>query len=283
MPSKNAEQEPELVPGSISGFRLWRIVKPDNLLSQNPFFSGPDYTLAPLYAGRGYWAERTLRATCRKILLLSLGLGLKNSNHKSPDPDCTCGIYARHDWWDLWDQVIRSSVVNDLVVFGEIKATGLVINAERGFRAERAEIQFLAPIRDPSAKERHILNLISEQYDVPMLPSYSYYGKNTEIRPPDHFDPSKEVLEELDSALRKTLHYDFGRLTRNIFELISAMGEQLVSLAREVQYLAESYRKFVEPEPETIKMSPWAYQMMQAPMSEAAKRNLMHQLLRGGA
>lgn len=119
-----------VVPGSLRGYRCWRLDK--NKLE-----------LYPLHVNLGAWTEGKLQARCSGgYRAQSHGVG-----YPAPQSRCCCGIYATYRCKDYRDQLPNFwSYYPGLatgIVHGSIKATGRIILGEIGFRAERAEIEAL--------------------------------------------------------------------------------------------------------------------------------------------
>jgi hypothetical protein len=125
-----SDHEPQLVPGSLRGYRTWR--------RAGRFVRVPDGRLPLTSVTRRHvlWA-RTLHAECTDPDLPFLGTVRPplTDAHRSPAPACECGIYAWHapDDTDAFDAGV-------LGVFGAVEASGLVLIGDRGFRAEHAQV-----------------------------------------------------------------------------------------------------------------------------------------------
>ncbi|HEY9657993.1 MAG TPA: hypothetical protein V6C65_05980 [Allocoleopsis sp.] len=236
------EQEPELVPGSIIGYRIWRIATDPQTTQKEKTGS---VVLAPYTSGKGYWRTRKQTARCYATLPLayaySSGRNLKECDHVSPGPECTCGIYARTSWWDLWDLIVRVLPLKTNIVFGEIKATGLVIRGERGFRAQYGEIQCIAPLFDADSKTLPLLYELAELYDVPLLKSYSAFTRCANTQPPKDYDPEIAALIAIQESFSaygydletlKTATEAIKRIFIDVRKSFTSLYEQLVEWNR---------------------------------------------------
>lgn len=116
-----------LVPGSLRGYRTWRLRRPRSLAD--------DRTLPLTSVTRRHivWPP-ALRARCEPgdVGFPAPWSPPVTGDHPAPQTGCNCGIYA---WYAPTDTGMISARV-----FGAIEASGLVLMGERGFRAERARI-----------------------------------------------------------------------------------------------------------------------------------------------
>ncbi len=115
-----------LVPGSLRGYRTWRVV--------GPRAHRPDSTL-PLSSvtRRSVVWSPTLTARCEPHDTAAPGpFSAIDGDHRAPHAGCSCGIYG---WYSPTDTDMVSARV-----FGVIEASGLILMGDRGFRAESAKI-----------------------------------------------------------------------------------------------------------------------------------------------
>ena len=116
-----------LVPGSLRGYRTWRLVGRHADL--------PDGALPLTSVTRPVVWPPTLEARCappqpdpRAAVPSTASL----ASHPSPSRDCDCGIYA---WYAPDDTAMLTARV-----FGAVEASGLVLMGDRGFRAQLVRI-----------------------------------------------------------------------------------------------------------------------------------------------
>lgn len=121
---------PPLVPGTIHGLRMWRVIKE----------GGSDRVWLSAVSHDVLWPqERPLVAECHR----------SHSDHEPPAGDCTCGIYALHptvealeDHWHVGESE-RGAIIGLVECWGRIE-----VHAE-GFRAEHARVHsIIAPSAD---------------------------------------------------------------------------------------------------------------------------------------
>lgn len=112
----------------IQGWRQWRVLRTGDptcgARASHPIL------LAGLTNGQT-WDERRLEASCAQ------GLREWDSSpgmHSAPDPLCSCGVYA----WKDRSQALSYNPVATAV--GEVRLWGRVFEAERGYRAQFAEL-----------------------------------------------------------------------------------------------------------------------------------------------
>jgi hypothetical protein len=117
-----------LVPGSLRGYRTWRVLSRRAALPEGALPLGS--VTRPVV-----WPP-TLEAQCTPPDF-EQNSGVASTavagSHRSPARRCDCGIYA---WYDP-----RDTAMLPARVFGAVEATGLVLMGDRGFRAERARIR----------------------------------------------------------------------------------------------------------------------------------------------
>jgi hypothetical protein len=116
-----------LVPGSLRGYRTWRLL--------NRHAPLPEGALPLTSVTRRVVWPPTLEARCTPAAIAQHAAApstMSLGSHRSPSRSCDCGIYA---WYVPDDTRILGARV-----FGAVEASGLVFMGERGFRAERARI-----------------------------------------------------------------------------------------------------------------------------------------------
>jgi hypothetical protein len=117
-----------LIPGSLRGYRTWR------LLSRHA--SLPEGALPLTSVTRPVMWTPTLEARCCFPPAIDQHAAVPSTSslppHRSPSRGCECGVYA---WYAPDD-----TQVHHARVFGAVEASGLVLVADRGYRAERARI-----------------------------------------------------------------------------------------------------------------------------------------------
>jgi hypothetical protein len=119
--------ERALVPGSLRGYRTWRLLSRRVALPEDAL---PLRSVTRLVV----WPP-TLEARCASPDLeqdARVASSAARGSHPSPARRCDCGIYA---WYDPHDTALLPARV-----FGAVEASGLVLMGDRGFRAERARI-----------------------------------------------------------------------------------------------------------------------------------------------
>lgn len=155
--------------GTLRGYRFWR-------------FSENDMQLYPVHINLGPWTSGINMASCASDATQSRWPSSfddgSSQYHKAdqeewpdwerwpaPQPGCTCGIYATYNhrqyrthsprFWMNYGPDFPSQIIH-----GSIKATGRVLLGERGFKAEKAEVEALWGWR---------AELAALAYDVPWL------------------------------------------------------------------------------------------------------------------
>jgi hypothetical protein len=116
-----------LVPGSLRGYRTWRLRRRRCVAGQLPMTS--------ITRRRVVWTP-VLTASCNPRDIDRLAEPTADADHRAPERGCTCGIYA---WY-----VSDDSAMLPGHAFGVIEATGVVLMGDRGFRAERARVVAVA-------------------------------------------------------------------------------------------------------------------------------------------
>jgi hypothetical protein len=124
-----------LVPGSLRGYRCWRLTK------------GDDVDLFPLHADcSASWARRRrMTASCDNELREPEA----NAHYAedSPATNCTCGFYATYDPVSYLAHMPKPwnyfNGKQQVFVHGSIRASGRIILGDWGFRAQYAEVEAL--------------------------------------------------------------------------------------------------------------------------------------------
>lgn len=154
----------------LTGYRMWRVV-----------FEGDEPTFLPLNMPTPEWngaAAGWVAASCLHGLPTPIGptgspvvwLGggridrlTFRSEHHVPDELCSCGFYALKELDpDLLILARAGFRVHDgrdgskRIVIGRVELAGKVIEHERGYRAERARIVELIPVRGSHAEVRDL-------------------------------------------------------------------------------------------------------------------------------
>lgn len=154
----------------LTGYRMWRVV-----------FEGDEPTFLPLNMPTPEWngsAAGWVAASCLHGLPTPIGptgspvvwLGggridrlTFRSEHHVPDELCSCGFYALKELDpDLLILARAGFQVHDgrdgskRIVIGRVELAGKVIEHERGYRAERARIVELIPVRGSHAEVRDL-------------------------------------------------------------------------------------------------------------------------------
>lgn len=148
----------------ISGYRWWSYtVSPVgvSLFPLRHFQAGPS-TWSAWTGAESRWVQaRCIVATSlypsqllREVLAMAPGadpaLTLEDPPHEVPAEDCSCGFYAMRDLdralvgMSLFGKLAERS---QLLVLGRVLLAGKVIEHAQGYRAERARIAELIPVR----------------------------------------------------------------------------------------------------------------------------------------
>src|SRR5262249_44611381 len=114
-----------LIPGSLRGYRTWRLLKRRASL--------PEGALPLTSVTRPVVWTPTLEARCCFPRAIDEHAAVPSTSslasHRSPSSGCECGIYA---WYAPGDtRVLHAGA------FGAVEAAGLVLMRDRGDRAER--------------------------------------------------------------------------------------------------------------------------------------------------
>jgi len=164
----------------LTGYRLWSVV----VEGSDATFCSP-VQLAATFAWKG--AESGwVSASC-----LSLGRPSPLTNHQVPDEWCGCGFYALKQ---LDPDLLRFCLLNQMTnlshggtaeysVMGRVDLAGKVIEHELGYRAERARIVELFPIRGSIAPVRDLARNLGLGLGPEVVPFGLDFG--FEFDPPD--------------------------------------------------------------------------------------------------
>ena len=161
----------ERVPDGIApltGYRIWRASLEGDQAALFPMnTSTPDWSGASsgwVSASCAFFGPVPSRIA---IAFTQLGVGPDQlaafDRHAAPDEACGCGFYAFNKLDpDLFDVVAHhaSTLAPDApeehVIIGRVELAGKVIEHERGYRAERARIVELIPVRGSNAPVRDL-------------------------------------------------------------------------------------------------------------------------------
>lgn len=140
-----------LVPGTLRGYRAWRMDDRGRLWSIHSAWPGAE--------SEDFWTTARYEAQCRidmmRLPSFAWPLIPQSSSDRptytcSPAPgrDCKCGIYASYNAYDYRHSVPKfwhedESGRGNYFVHGCVKATGRMVLAVKGFRAQYAQIEAL--------------------------------------------------------------------------------------------------------------------------------------------
>jgi hypothetical protein len=130
------------VPGSLQGYRTWR---PVSRYARIPEGTVP---LTSVTRRHVVWTP-SLAADCIADDPANVSLLSTDRVHHAPHPGCKCGIYA---WYAPHDTAMLTARV-----FGVVRASGLVLMGDRGFRAERVQITAIV------TRKRHVAEACARQ------------------------------------------------------------------------------------------------------------------------
>jgi hypothetical protein len=105
--------------GVVVGWRSWRIALADGAPRLRPM------TRIGTCAGAWWPPTRSLDAVCRMC------------GHHAPDMFCSCGVYATDSFAEL-DELGFVDRAGNAVAVGTVALWGVVVQSERGWRAEHA-------------------------------------------------------------------------------------------------------------------------------------------------
>lgn len=180
--------DPAFIPAEIRGYRMWTYHRS----------SGPLLRAVAM----GYeWLRGVNRATCAY-----------DHEHKPPVKDCRrtghgCGFYGWHTGFpDGFEDPVKYPVL------GVIRVSGRIILGTKGFRAEKAEIEALAPAI-PRSMQVDMVRDIAARYRVEYMPSgedaFAEFPPNdlSALFPEPVSTPEQELqthLEQMGVALSQT-------------------------------------------------------------------------------
>lgn len=138
----------------VVGWRVWRVVR----------YRGR-YLLASLFVNVAWPPGAALEAACHHFI---------RQTHRPPEESCHCGIYATQlaqiDWTSVSRRPLRPFAI------GRVSLWGNVIEAERGWRAERAyPLDLVVPrvgvVRDEDVRMAEGLGHYGIPVDVVSVPT----------------------------------------------------------------------------------------------------------------
>jgi hypothetical protein len=180
--SRTAQPEPDLVLGTITGYRWWTLLAPDLTLS--PATAGEHWPAVPLQGMRAPWLPGVNIATC-------LTTCPATGHHDIPWDACGCGYWAY--WLPGYHDVGLGP--GQLPVMGVIRGMGRTLIGERGFRCARAEIAavYLPFVIDP------VLPPADSWQRAGFAGQVMYLGGPPVVSRPDPPDPA-EIRAAADAA-----------------------------------------------------------------------------------
>jgi hypothetical protein len=157
----------------LSGYRAWQVVEDGGQLVFHPL-SHP--SLEWVGATRG-WVSATCAAGGRvppKPSRTQLGWVDWPRPHPAPGEDCSCGFYAMKELHPHLVQLIVLAQKTQLdgrvpgkFVLGRVELAGKVIEHDHGYRAERARIVELIPLKGSEAD----VETVARRVGVPVAPA----------------------------------------------------------------------------------------------------------------
>jgi hypothetical protein len=143
----------QLVPGTLRGYRGWRLVDPGSGLLRS-ITAMTDWETATLHAGCDQHIAMSMRGQNILAYLMGDSLSPSHAADDVPAKNCSCGIYAKHNPFDD----IEGSVM------GVIEGWGKAEVGSRGFRCRHARVVALAyGGRSPFLKP------LEKRYKVPVF------------------------------------------------------------------------------------------------------------------
>jgi hypothetical protein len=155
----------ERVPDGIVplvGYRLWR-VEPD---SDEPVFFALTHSSADWFGATRGWVSARCPIGCDPDLTGDAAVHFAIP-HVVPGERCSCGFYAMKE---LDPQLVVTASqpatfgMEGVLVLGRVELAGKVIEHDRGYRAERARIVELIPVRP----EQRVVKAIARRAGVPV-------------------------------------------------------------------------------------------------------------------
>jgi hypothetical protein len=151
------DQPSDRVPDGITplvGYRVWQVIEEGGNLVFLPLsnssrdWEGPGWVSSTCSIVPANWVSP------EGAVVPPEGEVEWTPSHEAPDEDCTCGFYAMKE---LAPELLHTASLSDLIervsgsgvrfVLGRVELAGKVIEHERGYRAERARIVELIPLR----------------------------------------------------------------------------------------------------------------------------------------
>jgi hypothetical protein len=178
---REAEPEPDLVLGTVTGYRWWTLPAPD--LSLSPATADEHWQPSLLQGMRAPWQPGTNTAIC-----------LSDYSHDPsiiPCEECGCGFWAY--WSPAYHDVGLSPY--QLPVVGAIRAAGRTLIGDRGLRCAQAEIAavYLPFILSP------VVPAADPWERAGFTGRVMYLGDMRAIYPPEPPDP-EEIRAAADAA-----------------------------------------------------------------------------------
>jgi hypothetical protein len=136
----------------LVGYRMWQVKDEDD----QPLFLPLTHPSRDWECATRGWVSASCPVGSDKLFVSPDGeLALVGSRHSVPDEGCLCGFYAMKE---LDPQLLhtaamvvqdaRNTGTEEVFVLGRVELAGKVIEHELGYRAERARIVELIPLRD---------------------------------------------------------------------------------------------------------------------------------------
>jgi hypothetical protein len=146
-------------------------------------------------AWEGASSSRWVKASCRPY-------GMVQSIHEAPLETCTCGFYAIKALLTLLSMLsLRDDAAG--AVLGKVQLAGKIVEHEHGYRAERARIAELIPIRGTERDVRELGLQLGLKVGDPVVlyrnpsgdgPSSPQLGLRSWVRAPlDHGDTTAKL------------------------------------------------------------------------------------------
>lgn len=212
LPSTLIAMAVETVPGTLRGYRAWRVMLAAPL-ELHPVGVRYQHPQTPAWDG----IHGTARCEC-----------VTGIRHSSPSWGCTCGLYARYN--SLEGGYDRNPIL------GSIQAHGRIIIQEQGFRSQFAKVEALALGSAWRADMPwHALQLFGQVHNIPVFHSLA---ELQERFPPEDvsrwIEPRKNAIQDA---------YLYGAMLTGI-DL-----EEFKKSAMNA-WPAEKYRRFDKEEPD---------------------------------
>lgn len=168
------------------------------------YFRGAEVVLKSLRGNQGWvsdsleWIADPYDGLSAVEEVATIKLRWPISEHPVTHPSCTCGIYA---YTSQEAQSEWASATQDLVV-GLVKASGLITQGPKGFRAQRASIVALAPMfswRQPSTgiTSRFLVQRWNFRTEYPkILAQWADHGTEAFPEPTALYEHAEPLLKE---------------------------------------------------------------------------------------